>query len=474
MKRNSKILTVLLSLAVLMSILSATAIAAPKEDKSKDSVSAEEVVKHSSSDEKNTKDDKADLKDKKDNENKSEKSKNVNKDEAEKAQTVKTDESEKKVEPETVTVEEGKVYYAQPDTVVFNNGGTVYNNDATVYNNGGVVYNNLGVVYNNGGTIYANGGTVYNNSGTVYDNGAEILSPGVNGEAETDKDVPVDEDASEKEASSGEAAVPEAEVKDGFYKIELADDYSNYVEFEDLDEAGQLYIGKDDSCTFKLKPSYKLSSYELTSGEFNDNRDGSFIISKVSENAKLELEFEIAAPVFNIESGTYIENQEIEISAADGAQIFYTTDGSDPDEKSEVYEGPVLLENGCVIKAVAVSDELGSSSVSKAEIAIVKIDVPEFKDAKKGYGEIKPRSIELENDGDVDAVIKKMSLSGENSNLFRLSEASQKTVPAGETVKNHWRLNPLPNLEPGEYSAVLTVETGSGETADFEIGFNVK
>ena len=49
------------------------------------------------------------------------------------------------------------------------------------------------------------------------------------------------------------------------------------------------------------------------------------------------------APDFSCESGVYEEDFYLEMKAGIGSRIYYTTDGSDPDENSTLYEGPVLL-----------------------------------------------------------------------------------------------------------------------------------
>ena len=49
------------------------------------------------------------------------------------------------------------------------------------------------------------------------------------------------------------------------------------------------------------------------------------------------------APKFSTSSGIYKDEFELEISAPPGYRIYYTLDGSDPDENSEVYASPVRV-----------------------------------------------------------------------------------------------------------------------------------
>lgn len=54
-------------------------------------------------------------------------------------------------------------------------------------------------------------------------------------------------------------------------------------------------------------------------------------------------------------------NNTVEISAADGAQIYYTTNGDDPTTESTLYTGAFTISNATVVKAIAVVDGKSSS-----------------------------------------------------------------------------------------------------------------
>ncbi len=62
---------------------------------------------------------------------------------------------------------------------------------------------------------------------------------------------------------------------------------------------------------------------------------------------------ETQAPGFSIPEGAYNDPQTVEISAAGGAVIHYTTDGSMPDSNSPVYSSPIQLERSATVKAYA-------------------------------------------------------------------------------------------------------------------------
>ncbi|HCJ41078.1 MAG TPA: hypothetical protein DHV89_05970, partial [Ruminococcus sp.] len=71
--------------------------------------------------------------------------------------------------------------------------------------------------------------------------------------------------------------------------------------------------------------------------------DGSgFVIANPSPNAvnsEEQLFSAPEAPAFSRESGMFADSFELELTAADGAEIYYTTDGSAPTENSTRYEG---------------------------------------------------------------------------------------------------------------------------------------
>jgi len=79
-----------------------------------------------------------------------------------------------------------------------------------------------------------------------------------------------------------------------------------------------------------------------------------------------------ATPTFTPEAGTYYEAQEVTIacSTAD-ATIYYTTDGTDPDENSEVYTEPIAVGSSMTIKAIAMKEGYENSTIATADYTII-------------------------------------------------------------------------------------------------------
>ncbi|MGB1207247.1 MAG: CotH kinase family protein [Chitinophagales bacterium] len=64
-------------------------------------------------------------------------------------------------------------------------------------------------------------------------------------------------------------------------------------------------------------------------------------------------------PIFNLEAGYYPNSIDLTLSSADAtANIYYTTNGDEPDNNSTLYVGNVTLPNTRVIRAIAYSDDL--------------------------------------------------------------------------------------------------------------------
>lgn len=108
-------------------------------------------------------------------------------------------------------------------------------------------------------------------------------------------------------------------------------------------------------------------------------------------------------PQFSVNEGYYTSLQILKLSGGDNGKIYYTTDGSEPDETSEVYVSPVILENGdYIIRAVFINSNGVSSAVVTKEYHIDNevIPPPEVSLISGEYSS--PISIEiLEDDGEV-------------------------------------------------------------------------
>jgi len=72
----------------------------------------------------------------------------------------------------------------------------------------------------------------------------------------------------------------------------------------------------------------------------------------------------VEAPVFSPVAGTYFGAQDVTItSATAGASIYYTTDGTDPDNTSTLYTAPVNIAATTTLKAIAIKAGMTDSPI---------------------------------------------------------------------------------------------------------------
>ena len=80
---------------------------------------------------------------------------------------------------------------------------------------------------------------------------------------------------------------------------------------------------------------------------------------------------QVAAPTFSPAAGTYTEAQNITISCeTTEAEVYYTTDGTDPTASSLRYTGAISVTETTTIKAIAVKNDMTNSAVSTATYTI--------------------------------------------------------------------------------------------------------
>lgn len=77
------------------------------------------------------------------------------------------------------------------------------------------------------------------------------------------------------------------------------------------------------------------------------------------------------APTFSPAAGEYTGKQTVVLSTTTpGAVIHYTLDGSAPTEASPVYTGPLTVDNGTTVNAIAVAPGMPASATSSATYTI--------------------------------------------------------------------------------------------------------
>lgn len=85
------------------------------------------------------------------------------------------------------------------------------------------------------------------------------------------------------------------------------------------------------------------------------------------------------APQFSVADGEYNEVQALKLTVTGKGAIYYTLNGSDPDEKSQRYTTPILLENGSyTVKAVFINENGVTSDIVEARyhITVEALEAP--------------------------------------------------------------------------------------------------
>lgn len=96
-----------------------------------------------------------------------------------------------------------------------------------------------------------------------------------------------------------------------------------------------------------------------------DRKTNTLTITKITTTTQL------AAPTFSPAGGTFTSALNVTISQEDGADIYYTTDGSDPTTSSTKYASAITVSTTTTIKAIAVKDG-HTSSIASATYTLVE------------------------------------------------------------------------------------------------------
>jgi hypothetical protein len=87
-------------------------------------------------------------------------------------------------------------------------------------------------------------------------------------------------------------------------------------------------------------------------------------------SATYTIESQLAAPAFSPVAGTYPNSVTVSISAANGATIYYTTNGTAPTHSSAVYSGALTVTSSETIEAIAAVSGFFDSPVASAAYTI--------------------------------------------------------------------------------------------------------
>ena len=101
-----------------------------------------------------------------------------------------------------------------------------------------------------------------------------------------------------------------------------------------------------------------------------------FLSESLYDYIKVDIEWPdiVKAPTFSPTPGTYHDMIHVSILCeTEGATIYYTTDGTDPTRESNVYTGPITVDNTTTIKAFAVKTDMDDSCIATGKFNISEL-----------------------------------------------------------------------------------------------------
>ena len=124
---------------------------------------------------------------------------------------------------------------------------------------------------------------------------------------------------------------------------------------------------------------------DFVSGETNCLKNTTLVAEL--DNRPEQVETPTITPYNTIDGVTFIGTQEIYLFCnTDGAAIHYTLDGTDPTKDSTQYSGPFTIDKNCVVKAIAVKEEMTDSEVftSGTFTKVTGLDEPSIRFSQDG------------------------------------------------------------------------------------------
>ncbi len=265
-------------------------------------------------------------------------------------------------------------------------------NDISATEGAEFLLNDVTVTYANGKNVYVKDATGYLmvfSSITGAANG-KVLQ-GLCGKAKLYNGLPeVSSVTKAPTLSDGTAVEP---IAQNAYPTDA--DLNKYVALEDVTfaEAGSFsgsvnnVNGTFKDATLVLRNTFKLNGVSVETGK---SYRVVGVVQKYNDAYQvypITIEEIVAAsapatPTFSVAAGEYTEVKSVELSCeTDGATIYYTTDGSTPDNTSTEYAGAITVDEDMTIKAIAFKDELYSATATAAYV----INLPVSEEIQKTW-----------------------------------------------------------------------------------------
>lgn len=180
----------------------------------------------------------------------------------------------------------------------------------------------------------------------------------------------------------------------------------------------------------------------------------------------------VAAPTIKGKA-TFLESNEVTVTAGEDAAIYYTLDGTEPTAASTLYEGAITLTETATVKAIAVEGTLSSEVV---EATFTKVVPEELTFAEMSALTADKKQVKVSLDGVVVAYVDGSTVhlrEGNNAAAFyNIGRTfTQGEVLEGYIVADFQLYNSLPELKPNnDLTDVNTIEVEeTAEVAPYKV-----
>ncbi len=265
----------------------------------------------------------------------------------------------------------------------------------------------------------------------------------------------------------------------------FVDVYGKNVAYEQVED---LY--KSDAATqgTRLARISEIGNGEIITQTITPTEDYEYIGIRSSKNAKkiksITVVWEtesgsttekVATPTFSPAGGTYTEAQSVEISCAtDGATIYYTIDGTDPDENSDVYSSAINVDKTMTIKAIAMNDGMDNSAIASATYTFPITNLADANELSPGtefvYNGYAVVTHVVDNNQYQNADVWIRDNQGNAAYLFRAKPLGFKN---GDVLQTGWTATKAVHNGLNEFTSVTMVKDGTAE-AKPEIATEIK
>ena len=184
------------------------------------------------------------------------------------------------------------------------------------------------------------------------------------------------------------------EIPDGFDFVSAETSQGTYDPLTGIWDIGNISAGNDVFAQITVK-ARELGSFSGTAAASGAEYDPNSLDNAV--NSQMDVKLKAAA---DVKSGSYNQTKVVNITSnKEGAVIYYTTDGSDPTETSNIYTGPIYINSqGTTILKFIAADGAGNWSEINTETYAIDTTAPKVWADHKGGLYNKGITVALESD----------------------------------------------------------------------------